>query len=88
MALQFLDLVMAACAALGQILGGVDAGSPAMPPAVGSHLETQSTYPNERPEALLNKSEKMHMQAEWRRFWMNGQPAHMSYQRVDAGIGP
>jgi hypothetical protein len=40
-------------------------------------------------EKLLFQSEDIgQMHAEWQRFWMNDQPSHMSYQRVNGGIGP
>jgi hypothetical protein len=82
MPFQFLDLVLAACAALGQILSGVDGDIVPIP-------TTQPVYPNERLEMLLNESEDMRqMQAEWRRFWMNNQPSHVPYQVVDGGIRP
>jgi hypothetical protein len=43
----------------------------------------------ERMDVLLNQSEDLRqMQGEWRRFWMNDQPSHMTYQRVHGGIGP
>jgi hypothetical protein len=81
MPLQFLDLVLAACAALGQILGGVEGDIAPIP-------TTQPVYPNERREELLNESEEMRqMQAEWRRFWMNNQPSQVPYQVVDGGTG-
>lgn len=44
---------------------------------------------NERMEVLLNQSEDLRqIEGEWRRFWMNDQPSHMTYQRVHGGIGP
>jgi hypothetical protein len=55
----------------------------------GCFLNQYPSDPNERLEVLMNQSEDLRqMQAEWRRFWMNDQPSHMTYQRVDGGIGP
>jgi hypothetical protein len=55
----------------------------------GCFLNQYPSDPNERMEVLLNQSEDLRqIQGEWRRFWMNDQPSHMTYQRVDGGIGP
>jgi hypothetical protein len=55
----------------------------------GCFLNQYSSDKNERMEILLNQSEDIRqMRAEWRRFWMNDQPSHMTYQRVNGGIGP
>jgi hypothetical protein len=55
----------------------------------GCFLNQYPSDPNERMDVLLNQSENMRqMQDEWRRFWMNDQPSHLTYQRVDGGIGP
>jgi hypothetical protein len=55
----------------------------------GCFLNQYPADPNERLEVLLNQSEDLRqIQGEWRRFWMNDQPSHLTYQRVDGGIGP
>jgi hypothetical protein len=89
MPFQFVDLVLAACAALGQILGGADIGTAPRPLAVHCDTEQQPLHSNLRIDELLNQYQEMkQMRAEWRKFWMNGQPSQMPYQRVDGGIGP
>jgi hypothetical protein len=43
----------------------------------------------ERMDVLLKDSEDLRqLQGEWRRFWMNDQPSHMTPQRVHGAIGP
>jgi hypothetical protein len=55
----------------------------------GCFLNQYPADKNERMEVLLNQSEDLRqIEAEWRRFWMNDQPSHMTYQRVHGGIGP
>jgi hypothetical protein len=40
-------------------------------------------------DLLLNHSEDLRqMNGEWRRFWMNDQPSHMIYPRLNGGIIP
>jgi hypothetical protein len=107
MPLQFLDLVLAACAALGQILSGADGGTPATQPAINliSESTIQSSDPNERLEMMINQSEdsgQLHRRGHltwgwhwsdetcqltwaWHYHWA---VPHLTYQRVDAGIGP
>ena len=42
---------------------------------------------NTRMEQLLYQSEDLRqMGKEWRRFWFNDQPSHMSTERVHGGI--
>ncbi|MCC6417323.1 MAG: hypothetical protein IT429_03650 [Gemmataceae bacterium] len=55
----------------------------------GCLINQYSSNPNVRMEQLLFQSEDLRqMHDEWRRFWMNDQPSHMTYQRVHGGIGP
>jgi hypothetical protein len=55
----------------------------------GCFLNQYSSNPNVRMEQLLFQSEDLRqIQDEWRRFWFNDQPSHMTYQRVHGGIGP
>jgi hypothetical protein len=52
-------------------------------------LEVRTVDPNERLDTLLNQSEDSRpLGAQWRCWWPDGQPSHMTYQRVDGGIGP
>jgi hypothetical protein len=44
---------------------------------------------NDRMDVLLVQSENLRqIQGEWRRFWLNDQPSHLTYDRVDGGIAP
>ncbi|HYV38226.1 MAG TPA: hypothetical protein VE988_21255 [Gemmataceae bacterium] len=44
---------------------------------------------NDRLDVLMNQSENLRqIYGEWRRFWMNDQPSHLTYDRVDGGIAP
>jgi hypothetical protein len=55
----------------------------------GCFLNQYPADKTERMDVLLNQSEDLRqMNGEWRRFWMNDQPSHMTYQRVHGGIGP
>jgi hypothetical protein len=55
----------------------------------GCFINQYPSDPNDRMSVLLNQSEDLRqMQGEWRRFWMNDQPSHMTYERVDGGIAP
>lgn len=55
----------------------------------GCFINQYSSDKNERMDILLNQSEDLRqIRGEWRRFWMNDQPSHMTYQRVHGGIGP
>jgi hypothetical protein len=112
MACQLLDVMLAAFATFGQILGGLDTGAATTAQAVYRQVEEQlmtvmqqiNVYPqdpNERLDILLNQSEDVgrQMQTEWRRAglepeqlswaWHYCSPAsHLTYRRVDGGIGP
>jgi hypothetical protein len=60
-----------------------------MPASVGCFVNQYSSDRNVRMEQLLFQSEDLRqIHDEWRRFWMNDQPSHMTYQRVHGGIGP
>jgi hypothetical protein len=55
----------------------------------GCFVNRYSPDPNVRMEQLLFESEDLRqIHDEVRRFWMNDQPSHMTYQRVHGGIGP
>jgi len=44
---------------------------------------------NERLDVLLVQSENLRqINGEWRRFWLNDQPSHLTYYRVDGGVAP
>ncbi|MCI0464480.1 MAG: hypothetical protein L0Z62_46710 [Gemmataceae bacterium] len=56
---------------------------------LGSLINQYSSDPNVRMEELLFQSEELRqIHDEMRRFWMNDQPSHMTYQRVHGGISP
>jgi hypothetical protein len=58
-------------------------------PPVYHSTAQDSDDKNERMDILLNQSEDLRqMNGEWRRFWMNDQPSHMTYARVNGGIDP
>ena len=45
--------------------------------------------PNDRLDVLYVQSENLRqIYGEWRRFWMNDQPSHLTYDRVDGGVAP
>jgi hypothetical protein len=57
--------------------------------SVGCFINQYSSDKNVRMEQLLYQSEDLRqMHDEWRRFWMNDQPSHMTYLRVHGGMGP
>jgi hypothetical protein len=57
--------------------------------ATGCFVNRYSPDPNVRMEQLLFESEDLRqIHDEFRRWWMNDQPSHMTYQRVHGGIGP
>lgn len=56
---------------------------------VGCFVNQYSSDPNVRMDQLLNQSEDLRqIQGEWRRFWMNDQPSHLTPIRVHGGVGP
>jgi hypothetical protein len=57
--------------------------------ASGCLLNQYSSNPQTRMEILMNQSEDLRqIENEWRRFWMNDQPSHMTYERAHGGVGP
>jgi hypothetical protein len=53
----------------------------------GCILNQYSSDPNVRMQQLLYQSEDLRqMHGEWRRFWFNDQPSHLSPERVHGGI--
>jgi hypothetical protein len=52
-------------------------------------LNRYDSDPNRRMQQLLNESENLRQMNEERiRFWMNGQPSQLSYERLSGSIGP
>jgi hypothetical protein len=57
--------------------------------STGCLINEYPSDPNARMRVLLNQSEDLRqVQNEWLRFWMVDQPSHMTFERVDGGIGP
>lgn len=55
----------------------------------GCILNQYSSDPMVRIEQQLIDSENLRqMHDEWRRFWMNDQPSHLTPYRVHGGVGP
>lgn len=55
----------------------------------GCILNRYSPDPNIRMDQLMNESEDLRQAgAEWRRFWMNDMPSHLTPERVHGGIVP
>ena len=53
----------------------------------GCILNQYSSDPNIRMQQLLYQSEDLRqIQNEWRRFWFNDQPSHLTPERVHGGI--
>ena len=60
-----------------------------MLPSSGCILNQYSSDPLIRMEQLLIDSENLRqMHDQWRRFWMNDQPSHMTPYRIHGGVGP
>jgi hypothetical protein len=58
-------------------------------PSLISLLTHEDADPNQRMEALLFQSGDIgQINAEWKKFWTNDQPSHMTYERIHGGIGP
>jgi hypothetical protein len=56
---------------------------------VGCFLNQYPSDKNDRMDVLLVQSENLRqIQGEWRRFWLNDQPSHLTPDRVDGGIAP
>jgi hypothetical protein len=55
----------------------------------GCIINQYSADPNIRMEQMLYQSEDLRtITNEWRRFWFNDMPSHLSPQRVHGGIFP
>lgn len=53
----------------------------------GCLLNQYSSDPNIRMQQLLYQSEDLRqMIGEWRRFWLNEQPSHLTPERIHGGI--
>lgn len=53
----------------------------------GCMLNQYSSEPNNRMEQLLYQSEDLRQIGnEWRRFWFNDQPSHLTPERIHGGI--
>src|SRR5262249_8165100 len=53
----------------------------------GCILNQYSSNPNERMQQLLYQSEDLRqINNEWRRFWFNDQPSHLTPERIHGGI--
>jgi hypothetical protein len=58
-------------------------------PNVGCFLNQYSSNEMVRMEQLMIDSENLRqMHDEWRRFWMNDQPSHLTPYRIHGGVGP
>jgi hypothetical protein len=52
-------------------------------------LDVRNHDANDRLDLLLNQSEDLgQIRSDWWQRWGMYQPSHMTYQRVDGGIGP
>ena len=55
----------------------------------GCMINQYSSDPMVRMEQMLIDSENLRqMHDEWRRFWMNDQPSHLTPYRIHGGVGP
>lgn len=53
----------------------------------GCLLNQYSSQPEERMQQLLYQSEDLRqIRNEWRRFWFNDQPCHLTPERIHGGI--
>ena len=58
-------------------------------PGTGCMINQYSSDPLVRMEQMMIDSENLRqMHDEWRRFWMNDQPSHLTPYRIHGGIGP
>jgi hypothetical protein len=58
-------------------------------PGSGCIINQYSADPMVRMEEMMIDSENLRqMHDEWRRFWMNDQPSHLTPYRVHGGVGP
>lgn len=57
--------------------------------STGCIINQYSSDPMVRMEEQLIDSENFRqMHDEWRRFWMNDQPSHLTPYRIHGGVGP
>jgi hypothetical protein len=57
-------------------------------PACFAHGDHQAGAPNRRMQELLNQSEDLKsIEYEWKRFWSNDQPSHLTPERVHGKVG-
>lgn len=55
----------------------------------GCLVNQYSSDPNIRMQQLLYQSEDLRqIENEWRRFWFNEMPSHMTTERIHGGIVP
>jgi Mg-chelatase subunit ChlI len=55
----------------------------------GCLINQYPSDPEQRMNALLNQSEDLRQIGnEWRRFWFNDQPSHLTFDRIDGNVGP
>lgn len=55
----------------------------------GCMINQYSSDPMVRMEQMMIDSENLRqMHDEWRRFWMNDQPSHLTPYRIHGGVGP
>ena len=55
----------------------------------GCLINQYSSDPLVRMEQMMIDSENLRqMHDEWRRFWMNDQPSHLTPYRIHGGVGP
>ncbi len=53
----------------------------------GCLINQYSSDPNIRMSQLINQSEDLRqIMPEWRRFWLNDQPSHLTPERIHGGI--
>jgi len=58
-------------------------------PGTGCLINQYSSDPLVRMEQMMIDSENLRqMHDEWRRFWMNDQPSHLTTYRIHGGVGP
>ncbi|MBM3996936.1 MAG: hypothetical protein FJ303_22715 [Planctomycetes bacterium] len=58
-------------------------------PSTGCMINQYSSDPMVRMEQLMIDSENLRqIHDEWRRFWMNDQPSHLTPYRIHGGVGP
>lgn len=67
------------------ILGLVAAGGLSL--NTGCIINQYSSDPNVRIQQLMYESEDLRqMENDWRRFWFNDQPSHLTPERIHGGV--